>query len=199
MLRLGVDIRHRDRRSVRRQDGACHREAIELREDLAFELELLEDGLDDEVAVGEIGELGSERETRGGRVAFLLREPPLLDATRQVPVDRCSSAFAELLTDLAADGLEARLRADLCDPGPHRPEADHADLADLVHARASTQWKTTSPCPGSNCGTTSSRAGSRPQSRRSGRYNSPPSDAKNMGAPSQAGSMASPASPAPTA
>src|SRR5262249_8058292 len=154
---------------VRREDRAWHREAIELGEHLALQLELLEHGLDDEVAIGEIGELGRERQARDRSVAFFLRHPSLLDAARQVALDRGASTQAELVADLAADRLQARLDAHLCEASAHRPEADDADLADLFHARASTQWKATSPWPGSCCVTTSSRARSRPQSRRSGR------------------------------
>src|SRR5262249_61327074 len=111
---------------VRREERGWEREAIELGERLALQLELLEHGLDDEVAIGEIGELGRERQARDRSVAFFLRHPSLLDAARQVALDRGASTQAELVADLAADRLEARLDAALCDASAHRPDAADA-------------------------------------------------------------------------
>src|SRR6478609_11879204 len=125
-----------------------------------------------------------------GKAAFF-------DTTGEIALDRRASTLPELGLDLAPDRLEPRLDADLGDAGPHRAEPDDPHLADLHYAaaRARTQRNETSPCPGSFCTTTSSRNTSSPASRSSGPYASPPSDAKNIGAPSQSSSTSSPASP----
>src|SRR5438128_12404779 len=69
-------------------------------------------------------------------------------------------------------------------------EPGHGDVSfRWALARASAQRNETSPWPGSRWMTTSSRTGSRPASRSRGPYASPPSDAKNMGAPSQSASI----------
>ena len=70
-------------------------DALQLGEQLALRLELLDDRLDHEVAAGEAGELGREREVGRGRVARVLRQLPLLDLAREEvrdPVARALSA-----------------------------------------------------------------------------------------------------------
>ena len=64
--RLG-DGMDRDRRGVRREDRVGPHEAVELGEHLALRLELLDDRLDHEIAVGQVGELG--REATAGRAS----------------------------------------------------------------------------------------------------------------------------------
>src|SRR5207244_13444520 len=66
-----------------------------------------------EVAIRQVGELGRERQAADRPVLRLAREPPLLDATREIAVDRRLSPFAELVADFAPDRLEAGLHAHL--------------------------------------------------------------------------------------
>src|SRR4029453_3276515 len=87
-------------------------------------LRLLDERLDREVAVGEVGELGREREAAERRVAFVGSRIALLYRTPDVVLDRPAGAFAKVVADLAADRLEARLGRDLRDPGAHRAQAD---------------------------------------------------------------------------
>ena len=128
--RLG-DLADGDRRGVRGEDRLRRDEPVELGEGLALRLELLDDRLDHEIAVGEIRELGRERQPADRGVALLGRHLPLLDRTAEVVLDRPAGALAELLAHLAAHGLEAGLGRDLRDPRSHRPETDHSDLANL--------------------------------------------------------------------
>ena len=83
-------------------------EAVELGEHLPLRLELLDDRLDHEVAVGQVGELGREGQPAERRVPLLGGRLALLDGAANVVRDRLSGAFTELLADLAPDRLEAR-------------------------------------------------------------------------------------------
>ena len=55
---LRADLLDRERRGVRGEDGLGGDELLDLGEDVLLDLELLEDGLDDPVAVGEVGLVG---------------------------------------------------------------------------------------------------------------------------------------------
>jgi hypothetical protein len=85
------DVRDRERRGVRREDGVRAHEPIEIREERALDVELLNNGFDDEVAVGKIFDPGGRREALECRRPLVLREPPLFDAAAQVVVDSSSS------------------------------------------------------------------------------------------------------------
>ena len=99
-------------------------EAVELGEHLALRLELLDDRLDHEIAVGQVGELGREGQPAERRVPLLGGRLAFLDGAANVVRDRLSGAFAELLADLAPDRLEPGLRGDLRDARTHRAQAD---------------------------------------------------------------------------
>ena len=60
---------------------------VELGEGLALRLELLDDRLDHEIAVGEVRELGRERQPADRGVALLGRHLPFLDGTAEVVLD----------------------------------------------------------------------------------------------------------------
>ena len=128
--RLG-DLGHGQRGRVRREDRVGTRDPIELRKQVAFELELFERGFDDEVAVRELAELRRQGQPTERGVPFSFREPALLDAASQVPLDRRAAALAELVAHFSADRFEPGLDADLGYAGAHRAEADDADFADL--------------------------------------------------------------------
>src|SRR6266576_2413585 len=130
------DLGNRERGGVRREDRLRTGDPVELGEDLALERQLLQHGLDHEVAIRQVGELGRERQPADRRVLRLPREPPLFDATREIAVDRRLSPFAELVADFAPDRLEAGLHAHLRDAGPHRPEADDSYSPNLHGARS---------------------------------------------------------------
>jgi hypothetical protein len=84
-----------------------------------------------------------QAETLQDRQMYELGEPALrlelalLDLAVQEVTDPLLRLLAELGVQLAADGLEPRLDAELGDARSHRPEPDHADLLDLpCHRRA---------------------------------------------------------------
>ena len=131
--RSGVDVGGRDlgdgeRRRVRREHRVRPADALELGEELLLRRELLDDRLDHEVAVGEVGEVGRQREPADRGVARGLLELSLLHLAREEVRDPVARALAELERDLAADRLDARLDAELRDAGAHRAEPDDADL-----------------------------------------------------------------------
>ena len=76
--RLGDRV-DRDRGRVRGENCVRPDDAVELGEDLALRLELLDDRLDHEVALREVGELGREAQPPERRVTLLGRGLALLD------------------------------------------------------------------------------------------------------------------------
>ena len=90
--RRGGDLGDRERRGVRREHGVRAADPVELGEELPLRAELLDDRLDHEVAVGEVGEVGREREPRDGVVARALLELPLLDLAREEVADPVARA-----------------------------------------------------------------------------------------------------------
>ena len=141
--RLG-DLVDRDRRRVRGKNRVRRHDALELREGLALRLELLDDRLDHEVAVGEIREVRREGQPPKRGVPLLCRQLLLLDRTPEVVLDRPARALAELLAHLSADRLEPRLRGDLGDARAHRPQPDHSHPAN--HERDANWKKPTLSC-----------------------------------------------------
>ena len=128
----GGDLRHRQRRRVRREDRVRADDPLELGEELELRVELLDDRLDHEVAVREVGELGRQRratpsaDSRSSAVIVLL-----VDLALEEVRDPLARLRAELVRDLAADGLVAGLDGQLRDPGAHGAETDDADSTDL--------------------------------------------------------------------
>ena len=120
---------------VARMAGGGH-DPVQLAEELSLDLEVLEGGLDHELARAQVGELGRQREPAECGIFLLLGQAPLFDAPGEVVVDRPARALAELLGDIAPDDLDAGLKADLRDPGTHGAEPDHADPGDLHGARS---------------------------------------------------------------
>ena len=133
--RIG-DLGDRQRGGVRGEDRVRTADAIELGEDGALQLELLEDRFDDEIAVGQLGQLRRQRQARERSLPLVLGQAALLDAACQVAVDRGPPALCELLAHLPADGVVAGLHADLRDSGSHRAEADDAHPANLHGPRS---------------------------------------------------------------
>ena len=69
VLARGRELGHRERGRVRRDDRVARQRPLELGEDLALDRRLLEHGLDHDVAVGEVGELGRARSRAASRRA----------------------------------------------------------------------------------------------------------------------------------
>ena len=125
--RRGRDLGHRERGRVRREHRIGTADARELGEELLLGGELLDDRLDDEVAVGEIGELSRRRQEREVERLDL----SLLHLAREEVADAVARLLAQVRGDLPADRFEAGLDAQLRDARAHRPETHDADF----HAR----------------------------------------------------------------
>ena len=107
-----------ERRGVGREDRVVGEVLLDLGEDLLLDAELLEDGLDDPVAVGEVGLVGGSGDER-------------LEPVRLV---RADPALAEQLVDLAADVVDALVDARLVEVGDdHRHlQAAHEEQRELA-------------------------------------------------------------------
>ena len=113
---------------------------VELGEELPLRAELLDDRLDHEVAVGQVAELGREREPRrrASSRAPCSSWPFSTLRVRKWPI-RSRAPSPSSCGHLAADRVDAGLDAELRDPGAHRAEPDDADAADLAaHSRSIT-------------------------------------------------------------
>jgi hypothetical protein len=106
------------------EDGIRPRYPVELGEELAFRLQLLDDRLDHEVAVREVGEVCCQRQARERCVALVLRQAPLLHPAREVALDRRASPLGEGRLDLAPNGVMPRDDRNLRDARAHRSQPD---------------------------------------------------------------------------
>ena len=118
------DLRDRERRRVRREDGVGATDAFQLREQLPLGLELLDDRLDHDVAVGEVADLGR----RGQQADVEGLELALLDLAREEVLDPATRRLPQLAGHLAARGGETRLDRELRDARAHRPQPYDSDL-----------------------------------------------------------------------
>ena len=92
--RGGCDLGHRERRGVRGEDGVRAADPLELGEELPLRLELLDDRLDHDVAVGEVAELGRQREPAHGGISLDLLEQSLLGLAREEVPDPLARLLA---------------------------------------------------------------------------------------------------------
>ena len=125
--RRGGDLRHRQRRRVRREHGSRVADPFELDEERALRAELLHDRLDHEVARREVGEVGRRRQAPERGLALVLRLLSLFDLPGEKVADPPRGGVGEVCRHLPADDLEAGFDPDLRDSGPHRAEADDSD------------------------------------------------------------------------
>src|SRR6266850_1513875 len=89
--------------------------------------DLLDDRLDDQVAILEVGERGRAAKPSARRLRVVFGRSAALDETSERSVDALEALVDERLVDLAHERIEARLRADLRDARTHLTEADDAD------------------------------------------------------------------------
>jgi hypothetical protein len=130
------DLRDRERGGVRREDRVRPADSLELGKEPPLRLQLFDDRLDDEVAVGQVVELGRQRQPPEGRVLVGLGHAPFLHGPAEVALDRRAGAFVQLVGDLPADRRMPRLGADLGDARAHRPQPDNSNPLDLHGAGA---------------------------------------------------------------
>src|SRR5204863_2264623 len=97
------------RRRVRREDRFGGARVLERREDCALGAELLEHGLDDDVAARELGGVGDEAETRECVLARVRLELPFLHLAREEVRDAVACGPGTLRVDFEGDRVETRL------------------------------------------------------------------------------------------
>src|SRR5262249_25610112 len=98
---------------------------------LELRAELLDDRLDHEVAMGEIGEVGGQRQLSERGLPLVRRLKILVDLALEKVRDPAACSLAELIRDLATDSLVARFHRKLSDPGTHGAEPNNSDALDL--------------------------------------------------------------------
>ncbi len=98
---------------------------------LELRVELLDDRLDHEIAVREVGELRRQRKQSQRRFTLARSHPLLVHLALEEVRDPLLRLRAERIRDLATDGLVARFDCQLRDPGAHGTEPHHADSTDL--------------------------------------------------------------------
>ena len=128
---IAGDIFDGETRGVGGEDRASVRHAVELLEDLLLEFEAFGNGLDDEVAAGEPGEVGREGcagHRRGGIIELELAE---LDGALDPPLaieHGIASGVDRLVVDVADHDLVAGDDETLGDAAAHDSSAEDADL-----------------------------------------------------------------------
>ena len=124
-----ADDRHR--RGVRGEDrGRVGDDLVELGEDRLLDVLVLARGLDDELPVGEIGDVGGEPQTRQRRLRLGGRELALLHGLGQGLLDPSATGGNRVVADLGDDDVAAGLREHLGDARPHEPAADDGGACD---------------------------------------------------------------------
>ena len=119
---VGAHLFDRERGRVRRDD-CVRRDAAQLGDDLALHLELLEHGLQDEIAAFELLPAGAAVDDR--------REKRLLHA--DVRADRLQGLVNACLVEVAQnDGHFEASQEKRCELRCHQPRADDADLLHLA-------------------------------------------------------------------
>ena len=88
------DLGHRERRCVRREDRIVADDRLERAKELVLDVEVLERGLDHDVAAREVGEVGREAQPAHRRVARSLVELALVDLARQEVADPFACCLA---------------------------------------------------------------------------------------------------------
>ena len=125
------DLGHRERRGIRREDRIGANDPLELVEEIELRAELLDDRLDHEITVREVGELRRQRKQSQRRFTLARGHPLLVHLALEEVRDPLLRLRAERIRDLATDGLIARFDCQLRDPGAHGTEPHHADTTDL--------------------------------------------------------------------
>ena len=138
-----AELHDRDRAGVAGEDRPLvGHEPVELAEDVGLHLLVLDDRLDDELAVGHVGQVGGEREPRHGGVALLLGELAGAEAAVERLHEPAAPGLGGRLVDLADEHVEPGSGAHLGDPRAHETASDDADAFDrrtLDHAHDSTR------------------------------------------------------------
>src|SRR5262245_311739 len=104
-------------------------DAVENAVGLRLLVHVLDDRLDDEIAIVQVVEPRRACEIPERPVPLLGGDLALLDAPGEELLDPAHPLLEESVLDLANDRLVARRRADLRDSRPHQAAAQHADCS----------------------------------------------------------------------
>ncbi len=119
--------RDRDRGRVRCQNDVGPGQLIESREERQFGLLVLEDRLDDVIAVGEQVDVGAGRQALKRAVTLGRRQPTFLDEFSHALLDGRACAIEGATGCVHQPHVEPGLRKHLGDAVAHRPRAHHSD------------------------------------------------------------------------
>ena len=132
MTQICSHVRDRQRGRVRGQDAVFGDDLLELGEHPLLELELLEDGLEDEVAIVEALVIDAARGKCREKASLALVVPSFLDLTFELGAKVAEGVVDDLLLYVADDDRELEpAQTQECDLPRHQPCADNSDLGDL--------------------------------------------------------------------
>src|SRR5690606_6114227 len=132
-LRRGGHRRDGERAGVAGEDGLGRADAVQLAKHRVLGLEVLGDGLDDEVGVTEVCERRGGTDPVEGLIAQGGVELALLDGAIEAARDGLEAALAELVAHLADPRAIPRPGRDLRDPAPHQAAAQDGHCLYLRH------------------------------------------------------------------
>ena len=125
-------LRHGQRRRVRCQDACIPHDTLELCEHLLLDRQLLEHGLQNEVAVGEGGVGGLARDERGEKAALVLVVAALRNLAVDLGSDVAESVLDDLLLHVTDHDRHFEPEEERRDLPRHQAGADDPDLPDLL-------------------------------------------------------------------
>src|SRR3954467_8679804 len=131
------DLRDRQRRGVRREDGRRRTDPVEIVEQRCLYVEALRDGLDDQICSRQGSAIRGERRPAKDRVARGRLEAATPDGAVQRSLDPCAAGGHQRLIDLDRHHLETGPSEDLRDARAHGPEADDPSAVNSHEARVS--------------------------------------------------------------
>ena len=127
LRRLGdlVDV---ERRRVGGEQRAGLRDLVQPAEDVALDVEILEDGLDDDVRARKAAPVVGERDRLRALPGLFLSQPPLLHLIHEHAHHRLARAIDRRVVVVDDDDRNAGLRERDRDAAAHRPRPDDAGV-----------------------------------------------------------------------
>src|SRR6185312_4110865 len=126
-------LRDRQARGVGRQHDIAAHDPVQLAEDLALEVQPLRHRLDDELHVGQVGELGGEADPAEQLAASRLVELAAFQGTSGGVLEMPATPGYAVVVHLHCHHVVPGAGQHLGDTGTHRAHAHHADRLDLSH------------------------------------------------------------------
>ena len=131
-LHAGSQLGDRQGGGVRAQDAVLRHRCLDLCPDLVLELGVLEDRLDDDVTVGEVGVVHGRGDPVQQSLRLLLGGLAALQRLGLQALGVGLALLRCLQLDVLEDDLHAGLRGNVGDGGAHHAGADHAQLLELL-------------------------------------------------------------------